>query len=70
VPNRSFVEPFRVECLSCGARRIVVGGPRHGDPGECHRCGYVGWAGSEDLTAKGRRLLREHPMERRRLRIV
>jgi ribosomal protein S27AE len=64
------VEQFRVECLSCGARRVVVVGPRHSDPGECHRCGYVGWASSDDLTAKARRLLRDHPMERRRLRIV
>jgi hypothetical protein len=70
VPNRSFVEPFRVECLSCGARRVVVGGPRHGDPGECHRCGYVGWASSADLTAAARRLLRDHPLARRSLRVV
>jgi hypothetical protein len=64
------VSPFRVECLSCGARRIVVGGPRHGDPGECHRCGYVGWASSEELTAEARRRLREHPLARRGLRIA
>jgi hypothetical protein len=70
VPKRPFVEPFRVECLSCGARRVVVGGPRHGDPGECHRCGYVGWAASDDLTASTRRLLRERPLERRNLRIA
>jgi hypothetical protein len=70
VPNRPFVEPYRVECLSCGARRIVAGGPRHGDPGECHRCGYVGWAASKDLTAAARRLLRERPLERRSLRIA
>jgi ribosomal protein S27AE len=63
------VKPFRVECLSCGARRIVAGG-RHGDAGECHRCGYVGWASSEELTADARRLLRERPLERRRLRIA
>ena len=70
VTNHSCVEPFRVECLSCGARRVVVGGPRHRDPGECHRCGYVGWASSDALTSKARRLMREHPIERRRLRVV
>jgi ribosomal protein S27AE len=64
------MEQFRVECLSCGAGRIVAGGPRHGDPGECHRCGYVGWASSEELTAEARRRLREHPPARRGLRIA
>jgi hypothetical protein len=59
------VEAFRVECLACGARRVVVGDPR-----ECHRCGYVGWASSEELTADARRRLRERPLERRRLRIA
>ena len=64
------MKPFRVECLSCGARRVVVGGRRHGDPGECHRCGYVGWAASEELTADARRRLREHPLARRGLRVA
>jgi hypothetical protein len=71
VPNRSFVETFRVECLSCGARRVVVGGHHHHvDPGECHRCGYVGWAMSDELTNAVRRQLRDRPIERRRLRTV
>jgi hypothetical protein len=71
VPNRSFVETFKVECLSCGARRIVVGGNMHHvDAGECHRCGYVGWASSDDLTHSARRQLRDRPVERRRLRIL
>jgi ribosomal protein S27AE len=63
------VDAFRVECLACGARRVVVVA-RHGDPGECHRCGYVGWASSEELTADARRRLRERPLERRSLRIA
>jgi hypothetical protein len=42
----------------------------HVDAGECHRCGYVGWASSDDLTQKARRELRERPVERRRLRIL
>ncbi|HKF13888.1 MAG TPA: hypothetical protein VKB13_01530 [Gaiellaceae bacterium] len=65
------MDKFRVECLSCGARRVVAATDRHhADPGECHRCGYVGWAASEDLTAALRRQLRERPLKRRRLRTV
>jgi Zn ribbon nucleic-acid-binding protein len=71
VPTFRFVEKLRVECLSCGARRIVVGGHTdHVDAGECHRCGYVGWASSDDLTQSARRQLRDRPVERRRLRIL
>ncbi len=72
MPNRSFVETMRVECLSCGARRIVVveAQPNHVDAGECHRCGYVGWASSDELTQNARRLLRDRPVARRRLRII
>jgi ribosomal protein S27AE len=65
------VDKFRVECLSCGARRVVAdNGRHHADAGECPQCGYVGWAASEDVTATLRRQLREHPLERRRLRTV
>jgi hypothetical protein len=65
------VETFRVECLSCGTRRIVVGGHQHHvDAGECQRCGYVGWASTDDLTPSARRQLLERPIERRRLRTV
>jgi hypothetical protein len=71
VPNRSFVETMKVECLSCGARRIVVEQQHnHVDAGECHRCGYVGWASSDELTQSARRLLRDRPVERRRLRVL
>ena len=35
------------------------------DPGECHRCGYVGWAPSTDLTEPMRRRIRERPIEHR-----
>jgi Zn ribbon nucleic-acid-binding protein len=65
------VEKLRVECLSCGARRIVVGAEgQHVDAGECHRCGYVGWASSDDLTQSIRRQLRGRPVERRGLRVL
>jgi hypothetical protein len=72
VSKRLLVEPFRVECLSCGARRVVVPDEddRHLDPGECHRCGYVGWASSDELTARSRRALRDRPIHRRALRIA
>jgi ribosomal protein S27AE len=64
------VEKVRIECLACGARRSVVGDAQHREPGECTRCGYVGWARSEDLTDIARRLIRERPLERRSLRVV
>jgi hypothetical protein len=60
----------RIECLSCGARRTAAEDAVHLDPGECHRCGYVGWARAEDLTDVARRLIRERPIERRSLRVV
>jgi hypothetical protein len=60
----------RIECLSCGARRNAAGEVRHLDPGECARCGYVGWARVDDLTELARRMIRERPLERRSLRIV
>ena len=40
------------------------------EPGECLRCGYVGWARREELTETLRRALRERTTERRRLRPV
>jgi ribosomal protein S27AE len=64
------VEKLRIECLACGSRRTAEGDARHMDPGECQKCGYVGWARVSDLTDVARRMLRERPVERRRLRIV
>jgi hypothetical protein len=49
---------------------MAAGDVAHLDAGECPRCGYVGWAHVEDLTELARRLIRERPLERRRLRIV
>jgi hypothetical protein len=40
------------------------------EPGECTRCGYVGWARRGELTETLRRALRERTTERRRLRPV
>jgi hypothetical protein len=56
-----------VECLSCGATRLVSAvASRPGNPDECRRCGYVGWADTETLTETLRRALREHRVEQRR----
>jgi ribosomal protein S27AE len=66
------VEPFKVECLSCGARRVVAADAdrRHADPGECHRCGYVGWASCDELTAISRQQLLDRPLGSRALRLA
>jgi Zn ribbon nucleic-acid-binding protein len=57
-----------VECLRCGstraARRTVW---RHLDMSECPRCGYLGWAPTDELTENERRALRDRPLEGRRL---
>ena len=54
-----------IECLSCGERRSDL----HVQP-TCPRCGYVGWARSDDLDERMRRVLRERPPELRRIRVV
>jgi hypothetical protein len=58
-----------VECLNCGetrpARRESVHRVVTGDC--CPRCGYVGWAKSDDLNESARRQLRDRPVGRRRL---
>jgi ribosomal protein L37E len=60
------MEHLAVECLRCGQERTIE--LRNED--ECARCGYVGWAQSRTLDERTRRLLRERPLERRRLRLV
>ena len=61
-----------VECLNCGETRLAPrDGLRRVHLGDCcPRCGYVGWAGADDLTESQRRALRERPLERRRLLLV
>jgi hypothetical protein len=59
---------LRIECLRCGAVRILHLLSRRLDAGECPRCKYVGWAPSDEVSERTRRLLRERPLERRRLR--
>ena len=60
-----------VECLACGAARSVEHAERRRlEPGECTRCGYVGWARRGELTETLRRALRDRTAEARRLRPV
>jgi hypothetical protein len=53
---------MKVECLSCGHQRVV-----EGDPGECPRCAYVGWAPTDDLSEALRRRLRSRSVSFRRI---
>jgi hypothetical protein len=58
--------PRTVECLRCGHPRPAVPAARGRDEGSaCPRCGYVGWADSDDLTERTRRLVRDLPLDRR-----
>jgi hypothetical protein len=60
------VEKLRIECLGCGeARMIPAAEPGRMHPGECPRCGYVGWAPSAALSEPMRQRIRERPVDRR-----
>jgi hypothetical protein len=64
--SRRQMEPLSVECLRCGMPWAVqIDGGDHLHPDECPRCGYLGWAHSNDLTESVRRRIREQPPERR-----
>jgi DNA-directed RNA polymerase subunit RPC12/RpoP len=66
-------EKYAVECLRCGNFRTAERERTERlDPGECPRCGYVGWALAADISESARRTLRERPLEwrSRRLRPV
>jgi hypothetical protein len=61
-----------VECLKCGktraepsrsAQRVIT-------DDSCERCGYVGWAKTDELSESTRRMLRDRPLDRRRLLTV
>jgi hypothetical protein len=59
-----------VECLRCGSFRTVTRERSERlDPGECARCGYLGWALVADLSEPARRILRDRPPERRSRRL-
>ena len=61
------METLRVECLGCGEARTFAHAvdARRVDPGECPRCGYLGWAPSAALSERVRRGIRERPVEHR-----
>jgi ribosomal protein S27AE len=66
-------EKHAVECLRCGTfRTIERDRTERLAPGECGRCGYLGWALVADLSEPVRQTLRERPPEGRfrRLRAV
>src|SRR3954451_7230030 len=60
-----------IECLGCGAPRAVDDGvSQRRQPGECPRCGYLGWAASSDLSESDRRGLRVRPLPVRRIHLA
>jgi ribosomal protein S27AE len=59
------VDAVRIECLGCGEARGMDAHAHRLDPGECPRCGYLGWAPSTALTEPMRRRIRERPVDRR-----
>ncbi len=50
-----------MECLSCGHQRVATG-----EPGECPRCRYLGWAPADDMSEALRSRLRGNPVSSRR----
>jgi hypothetical protein len=70
-PKKSGVsEKHAVECLHCGTfRTIERERTQRLDPGECQRCGYLGWALVADLSEPVRKTMRERPPERRGRRL-
>ncbi|MBA2614753.1 MAG: hypothetical protein H0U90_03080 [Actinobacteria bacterium] len=60
------MQTVRVECLGCGeARAVPSAGHLRLNPGECPRCGCLGWAPSTSLNEPMRRRIRERPIDRR-----
>jgi hypothetical protein len=54
--NRAARPPIQIECLACGAARVVKG-IGHGETGECERCHYLGWTYSDELDGSTRRMI-------------
>ncbi|MEO8290995.1 MAG: hypothetical protein ABI649_08405 [Gaiellaceae bacterium] len=64
------MEKHAVECLRCGTFRMAERDRSERlDPGECGKCGYLGWALVADISEPARRSLRERPPERRGRRL-
>jgi hypothetical protein len=49
-------EATQIECLACGATRVVSGLEVHAT-GECPRCRYLGWTYSDELDGTTRRMI-------------
>lgn len=49
-------EATQIECLACGATRVVSGLAMH-ETGECPRCRYLGWTYSDELDGTTRRMI-------------
>ena len=65
------METLAVECLNCGATRVARRNVfRRFDVPECPHCGYLGWAPMLELSESERAVLRDQPLEQRRLRSV
>jgi len=61
----------QAECLRCGEiRPLERTAWHHDEPGECPRCGYLGWAPPSELSEPVRRQLRMRPPESRRLQLL
>ena len=54
--KRADREATQIECLVCGATRIVAG-LGTSETGECQRCGYLGWTYSDELDSSTRRMI-------------
>lgn len=62
---------LQLECLQCGeVRSANTGLNEQLKAGDCKRCGYLGWARSDELSEVARRALRNRPPALRRLRAV
>jgi uncharacterized paraquat-inducible protein A len=46
----------QIECLACGATRVVFGLSR-AETGECERCHYVGWTYPDELDGTTQRMI-------------
>ena len=54
--KRNDREARQIECLACGATRIVTS-LGVAETGECQRCGYLGWTYSDELDSSTRRMI-------------
>ena len=64
--NRTWMPSSRSSAFAAALpRELHPGDIASGSSAECPRCHYVGWASSNELTERTRKLLRDLPLERR-----